>query len=224
MRGGNICRVLRMSDIKQIFLDLDGPLLDGKERHYFCYQSILKRFGFEPVGVDEYWIIKRSSAGLCDVLEMSGAGAIYDDFVVAWRMIIESPEALALDRVQEGAIDCLRHWKEKGIRLTLVTMRKNKRALDEQLELTGLRQFLDAILVCDHISGGGGKADAARCALLDNVKISNAMWIGDTEIDWDAAQLLGCGIILVENGLRNREYLCTLKNSVIVPSIGFASF
>jgi len=212
-----------MNEIRQIFLDLDGPLLDGKERHYFCYQTILKRFGFEPVGIDEYWASKRGLAGLSGVLDMSGAGAIHDDFVAAWRLIIESPEALALDRVQEGAINCLRHWKEMGIRLTLVTMRKNRRALEEQLELTGLRQFLDAILVCDHVNGGGGKADAARCALQDNMKMNNTMWIGDTEIDWDAAQLLGCRIVLVENGLRCREYLCTLNSSVIVPSIGFTS-
>lgn len=212
-----------MNDIRQIFLDLDGPLLDGKERHYFCYQTILKRFGFEPVAIDEYWASKRNLASLGNILDMSGAGAIHDDFVAAWRQIIESPEALALDRVQEGAIDRLRHWKDKGVRQTLVTMRKNRCALEEQLALTGLRPLLDAVLVCDHVNGGRGKADAARCALQDNVKMNNTIWIGDTEIDWEAAQLLGCGIILVENGLRCREYLCNLNNSMLVPSIGIAS-
>lgn len=208
-----------MSAIKQIFLDLDGPLLDGKERHYFCYRSILERYGFEPIGIDEYWVKKRALVNRRDLLSMTGAEEIYDDFLAEWLALIELPEVLALDKVQEGAIDCLRGWKEQGIELILVTLRKNKQALEGQLKLMGLRQFLDVVLVCDHAEGGEGKADAVRSMFQGKLFKKDALWIGDTEADWEAAKSLGCGVVLLSNGLRNEAYLSSLQGAVVKPSI-----
>lgn len=210
-----------MSDIKQIFLDLDGPLLEGKERHYYCYRSILERYGFEPIGIDEYWIKKRALVNRRDLLSMSGAEEIYDDFLAEWLALIESPEMLALDKVQEGALECLRGWKERGVTLTLVTMRRNRQALIEQLESTGLLQCFDSVLICDHAEVGQGKADAVRGILQHQIEtfVENSLWIGDTEADWEAAGSLGVDVVLVTNGLRDEEHLTSLKNALVLPSI-----
>src|SRR5882724_7039058 len=139
-----------MDNIKKIFLDLDGPLLDGRERHYFCYRTILEKFGFAPVGISEFWEKKRARVNRRDLLKLSGAENIYDDFLAAWLALIESPQALALDKVQDGAVDCLQSWKERKIEIILVTLRKNRQAAEDQLERLGLRRFLDKVLVCDH--------------------------------------------------------------------------
>lgn len=208
-----------MSDIKQIFLDLDGPLLDGKERHYSCYRSILEKFGFKPIGIDEYWETKRALVNRRDLLKMSGAEDIYDNFLAEWLLMIESPNMLALDKVQEGAVDCLCGWKERGIELVLVTLRKDKRALEDQLKLLELRPYLDVVLVCDHAEGGEGKADAVRNLIQRKILNEHALWIGDTEADWEAAKSLGCGVVLLSNGLRNEAYLRTLEGAVVKPSI-----
>jgi phosphoglycolate phosphatase len=208
-----------MSSVKHIFLDLDGPLLDGKERHYFCYQTILKKYGYEPIAIDEYWEKKRALFNRKDLLNLSSAAAIYDDFLAAWLVMIESPEALALDKVQEGAIECLLGWKAQGVELTLVTMRKNKPALEDQLSLTGLYTLLDVILVCDHEDGAQGKADAVRNTYSNYNFKDKALWIGDTEADWGAAQSLGCKSVLLANGLRNEEYLKSFNDAVVKASI-----
>lgn len=208
-----------MKCIKQIFLDLDGPLLDGKQRHYHCYRCILERFGFRPIGIEEYWEKKRDLVNRRDLLNMSGAEEIYNEFLAAWLFMIESPDMLALDKVQEGAVDCLRGWKEQRIDLILVTMRKNKSALEEQLKSTGLRQFLDTVLICDHADGGVGKADAVRDFFQGKVNKGDALWIGDTEADWEAAKSLGYRVVLLSNGLRNEPFLKSLPGAVVKPSI-----
>lgn len=208
-----------MRGVKNIFLDLDGPLLDCKERHYFCYRTILKNFGFQPIGIDEYWEKKRALLNRRDLLRLSGANEIYEEFLASWLVLIESPYALALDKVQEGAIDCLRSWKAQGIELTLVTMRKNKPALEAQLASTGLGPFLDIVMVCDHADGAQGKADAVRHIYSESSFKRNALWIGDTEADWGAAKSLGCEVVLLANGLRNEAYLKALKGSVVKSSI-----
>ena len=37
-----------------------------------------------------------------------------------------------------------------------------------------------------------------------------SIWIGDTEVDFDASRYMKCFSCLVINGLRNREYLTAL--------------
>lgn len=208
-----------MKKIQQIFLDLDGPLLDGKYRHYSCYSYILKKYGFDPIELESYWEKKRALLNRRELLELSSASSIYDEYLAEWLSLIESKELLALDKVQEGAIDCLQAWKSLGVNLVLVTLRKNKEAVEEQLHLQGLAEFLDTILVCDHVSGGLGKANAVRKCQDVQILPENSVWIGDTEVDWEAARSLGVDIILVENGLRNKTYLQQMQGSTVVPSI-----
>jgi phosphoglycolate phosphatase len=208
-----------MSNFKKIFLDLDGPLLDGKKKHYYCYRVILEKFNFTPIGIDEYWEKKRALVNRRDLLNISCAGEIYESFLAEWMEMIESPEALDLDEMQEGAVDCLLGWKSQGAELILVTMRKNKQALNEQLNLMGLRQYLDTIIVCDHDEGGKGKANAVKKKYSIKQLDRHLLWIGDTEADWEAANSLGCAIILLSNGLRNEAYLNSLNGAVVAPSI-----
>ena len=208
-----------MSEIKQIFLDLDGPLLDGRERHYCCYKTILERHGYKPIAIDEYWAKKRDMLNRRDLLDLSCAAKIYDIFLEEWLSMIETPEMLALDKVQDGALECLRNWKAQGIALTLVTMRKNKSGLEAQLDATSLRVCLDAVFACDHAEGGEGKAAAVRSLYSDVISLRNALWVGDTEADWTAARLLGCAVILVSNGLRSESYLKSLGDVSVKPSI-----
>jgi phosphoglycolate phosphatase len=211
-----------MKRVKRILLDLDGPLLDGKQRHYHCYRTILEIRGFKPIAIEEYWAGKRALVDRRILLNMSGAGAIYDDFLAAWLSAIETPALLALDTVQDGAVECLRGWKGRGIELVLVTMRKNRHGLEDQLNLTGLRAHLDSVLVSDHAEGGEGKAQAVREFYLahpDGGYADETLWVGDTEADWGAARSLGCDVVLVANGLRNAAYLQSLKSVRVEPSI-----
>ncbi|MFA7172431.1 MAG: HAD hydrolase-like protein [Kiritimatiellia bacterium] len=208
-----------MKNIKQLFMDLDGPLLDGKERHYHCYRSILEKLQLEPIGMNEYWEKKRALLNRRDLLRLSGAEQHYNDFLVSWMAMIESPEALALDRVQEGALDCLDGWQAQGIELTLVTMRSNRTALEQQLSRLKLRPLLDAVLVCAHTGGGKGKAETVRSMYPTRAFKKQALWIGDTEADWEAAKDLGCDVVLLSNGLRNTECLASLGSGLVMPSI-----
>jgi len=205
--------------LKNIFLDLDGPLLDGKLRHYYCYKFILEKFNFTPVGIDEYWESKRALVTRLDLLKMSNAEAIYDEFLGLWIGMIEGPKALTLDRVQTGALECLERFRSSSTRLTLVTLRKNKSALERQLEATELYKFLDNVLVCDHLEGAEGKVNAVRSHFGIKEDLEDALWIGDTEVDFMAAKSLGCQIILVANGLRNEHYLKSLEGAKVIPSI-----
>lgn len=208
-----------MKQIKQIFLDLDGPLLDGKLRHFYCYSKILHKYGFTPIGINEYWEKKKLLLNRRELLKLSNAESIYDEYLSEWIAAIETSESLALDEVQDDALKCLQTWKSLDIKLFLVTLRKNKEAVAEQLYLKGFTEYLDEILICDHVSGGTGKANAVREHPNIDIMPDNSIWIGDTEVDWEAARSLGMNIILVGNGLRDRTLLDQMPGGKVVESI-----
>lgn len=200
-----------------VILDLDGPILDGQLRHYQCYSDILREHGFDPMPMEQYWEMKRSRCDLREQLKTSGADGIHDQFLRLWLERIESKEYLRMDRLQPGAVKKLRSWKEQGIRLVFATMRNNSRNLQWQLRTLGISDLFDQVVVVGNGHDGSRKAEAVRRQVEPNP--SNTIWIGDTEVDIDAARQIGAKIIAVTCGLRSEAYLMSLKPDYLVPDL-----
>lgn len=204
--------------VDTLVLDFDGPVLDGIGRHHACYAGILAEHGCAPLEPAAYWAMKRRMADRREQLAASGAEALYDAFLAAWLERIESPEMLALDRVQPGAAEALRGWKAAGFRLVLATLRHSSEGVHAQLARLGLEGVFDPVVVCDHRLGGAGKARAVREA-LGEPDPARLLWIGDTEADVEAARALGCPVVLVTCGLRDEQRVAALAPDRIVPDL-----
>ena len=204
--------------IEAIILDLDGPVLDGKLRHYQCYKEILKIHGFQAMPIEQYWNLKRNRASRLEQLKVTQAEGIYSQFFDAWIDLIEHPKMLELDNIQPGAIERLQKWKNSGVKIILATMRQNTNNLHTQLDQLGISKFLKKVVVCDHKRGGKGKAHAVISACRD-LDATKSIWIGDTEADVEGAKELGCPIWLITGGLRSTSYLSSLMPDFISPSI-----
>lgn len=194
--------------ITTLIIDLDGPILDGKERHYACYRQILDENGYSAIPIDEYWRLKRERIDRRTLLSLSDAQAIYDLFLAQWLARIENTSLLSLDRLQLGAQRQLRHWQEQGIQLLLATMRHNAATLHAQLDELSLASLFDKVIVCEHRLGGAGKAQQVLAA-AGELPHANCMWIGDTEADIEGARCLGVRAVALTCGLRTSEYLAT---------------
>ncbi|MDD5180280.1 MAG: HAD hydrolase-like protein [Gallionellaceae bacterium] len=200
--------------IKTIILDLDGPLLDGMQRHYQCYRDILLEHGFAPIPMRQYWEMKRNRVDRRKLLALSNASDLYDEFLASWIQRIEARKYLALDRLQSRVEDILVNWKKSGIRLLLATMRNNAAHLHWQLDKLGIADSLDEVVVV-----GSGQAGASKSAeikpLLSNKRLDEVIWIGDTEVDIHAARELGVKVCVLTCGLRAEEYLASLAPDMI---------
>ena len=188
--------------IETIVLDLDGPLLDGVDRHYECYRRLLHGMGFQPISKQDYWHLKRSRIDRRSLLALSRAEACYDQFLDGWLQRIETPEMLAFDRLQPEALEILRSWRRCRIQLVLATMRNQRANTVRQLETLQLMPLFDHVCItgtCDC----GGKAAAVRRHLQHSDKeVAQAIWIGDTEVDIQAAHQLELPMYAVSCGLR----------------------
>ena len=191
-----------------IVLDLDGPILDGRERHYACYRALLEQAGATPLPLERYWALKRDRVDRRRLLSESDAAAFYDRFLEGWLARIETPELLALDRVQPGALESLHAWRDAGVPLALVTARREEASLLAQLDGLRLRSLFAAVVLTPFAETGEAKA---RAFTLRVGSTACRGWIGDTEVDVDAARRLGAPSIAVTCGLRTAEYLRSLE-------------
>jgi phosphoglycolate phosphatase len=199
-----------------IILDLDGPLLDGRYRHHACYRRILTDHGHRVLDLAEYWEMKRQRLDRRAQLAATGAEALYDTFLASWLALIETPELLALDRLHDGVLPKLDDWRRRGFRLLLATQRHNALGLLAQLADLGLWDFFAHVVGCDHAEGGVGKARRVRDRVADD---DQRLWVGDTEVDVDAARTLGCPVWAVSCGIRTEAYLQSLAPDFLSASL-----
>ncbi|OQY44493.1 MAG: hypothetical protein B6247_30185 [Candidatus Parabeggiatoa sp. nov. 2] len=204
--------------INVIILDLDGPLLDGKFRHYKCYKDILEKKGYTPMLLEKYWKKKCNRQDRKQLLAVTGADAIYDFFLTEWLDRIENKEMLALDKIQLGAVAKLQDWRNSGIHIILATMRQHPKRLHKQLHDLKIKSFMDQIVVCDYRKGGIGKALAVK-DVVQGLNPKHSLWVGDTEVDVEAARFLGCPVWLISQGIRSKEYLASLQADFLSDSI-----
>jgi phosphoglycolate phosphatase-like HAD superfamily hydrolase len=208
---------------KCMVLDLDGPILEGVDRHHTVYREILLENGFQPLPRDAYWELKKSLVNRRQMLAMSQAETLYDAFLRAWLARIELKQYLQLDTLQPGVLEVLHRWRERGIRLILATMRSNEAHLHWQLQELGLREyFADVVVVAEpaatHGRIGQSKAAGVR-GLVEGLPPDSVIWVGDTEADMQAAQELGVRSAAVLCGLRTEAFLRTFHPDTIVRNL-----
>ncbi|MBQ4068850.1 MAG: HAD hydrolase-like protein [Lachnospiraceae bacterium] len=182
-----------------IFLDLDGPILDGRLRHYNCYKDIIEEMGGTPLDIDVYWNNKRRGLNKRIVCEESGISGEYSEFIEKWKNRIEDIKYLKYDVLKPGCLEAIQTMKSVGKKVCLVTLRNNKENLFSQLKWLGIKEIFSEIVVC-----AGSEINPKYLALNDYV-FDKAVLIGDTEIDIEAADMLKIEFIGIINGLRTKS-------------------
>jgi phosphoglycolate phosphatase len=203
--------------ISSIIVDLDGPVLDGKFRHYQCYNDILREFGYAGMPIDEYWEMKRNRIDRRKQLAVSRAEGIYDQFLASWKKRIEERRYLEFDQLRLGARERFEEWKGLGIKIVLTTLRNNRENLVWQLDSLKLTAYFTNIVALGTEAGANDKGDAI-IEFLGPDK-NESLWIGDTEVDVAASRHLGCRVCAVSCGLRTPEFLAALSPDYLVADI-----
>ncbi len=127
-----------------IVLDLDGTLLDIRAKYYAVYSQILKNHGCETLDIEDYWDMKRKGVSNGEILLKGNCSLSEDDFVKEFIENIERSDFLKLDALMPGAVEFLKKISN-DTRLVLVTLRKNKETLLEQLDSMGIRKYFTVV-------------------------------------------------------------------------------
>ena len=192
-----------------IYLDLDGTLINIKNRHYMLYHDMCVKSGGKPLSLEKYWDIRRGRGVWIEILKLSKISQSIEKFALDFSNDIESQKYLKHNELFDYTLPTLKKLTNQN-NLYLVTLRQNKKNLLKELNTFGLTTFFKEIL-----SSGDNKTNLISMTNFTK----NDIVVGDTEIDIFAAKELGLASIAVLSGIRNKEFLQTLSPTLILPTV-----
>lgn len=202
-----------------IYLDLDGPILDASERYYLVYRKVMEECKAEFLPRDEYWQLKTRKTPIDEILNQTSQKIDEAQYQKRRLQLIEDREFLKHDRVFPEVYRVLDNLK-KGNRLVLVTLRGLLEDLKWELDHLKLTSYFDALLTK---KGNDGSWKVKVGLIGDDLDSSKdrqkSVVIGDTEIDILAAKHLKITNIAISRGIRTREFLLELKPDFLVESL-----
>ena len=126
---------------REIFLDLDGTLLNTSERHYRAFIDVLSHLKLRNVlSKEDFWNMKRTGKKTIYLLPVKNPRDYNRQFSEEWLKCLEKKAYLKLDELFRGSTDVLSILKPE-FDLVLLTMRQNVKNLfsgnrSVQMEIT----------------------------------------------------------------------------------------
>lgn len=210
--------------LRAILIDLDGTLLETAPDLALAANRVRAEFGLPALEVERVaqFVGKGTDRlvhrALTDALE----GTVEDGrFAVAKASFEGHYRAVngLQSTVFEGVPLALERLRAAGLRLACVTNKPREftRAL---LERTGLAARIDTVVTGDEVARRKPYPDLllAACARL-GVAPQEALMLGDSENDVQAAHAAGCRCLLVETGYNEGEPVHTLRGHAGVDGI-----
>lgn len=192
---------------KLIIFDMDGTILNTLEDLKNCLNYSLEKNGYPERTLEEvrqfvgngiYKLIERATP---DEIQKEETDKIFADFSEYYK-----EHCIDLTRPYDGIIDLIKELRHRGY-MTAVVSNKLDFAVKDLVD-----KFFDGLF---DISVGEREGILKKPApdsvylVLNELEVdkSNAIYIGDSEVDVATAMNAGIDSIIVEWGFRDREFL-----------------
>ena len=219
-----------------VFCDFDGPIVDVSERYYQTYRKgllaieaqQLEKFNMmlqiQPLSKQQFWQMKQDRVADIEIALRSGLPAeLFKPFMQQVERIVNHPSLLRWDCLQPAALVALNYFKQRNMRLVLVTLR-HPRQVQEFLKAQGLDHLVDAVYgALDVNAAHANRVEQKLELLVEAIAQQKAQghctkdsWmVGDTEADILAGQATGLSTAALSCGVRSSTYLERLKPSKV---------
>lgn len=196
----------------QIFIDLDGPILDVTRRYYLIYSDLLCKENYLPFDQESYWSLKRLSVNESAIVQRNMPLSGVAHYMQQRERLLEDPAYLVYDRFQRGALETLSAWAAEH-QLYLVTLRRNRAALRSQLELLGLSNLFEGVFCAQTDE----PCWETKCEWIRACRSTagQTVIIGDTEVDVLAGRAAGIRTVALSCGIRSRQLLAKLSPDAV---------
>lgn len=201
--------------IDTLFFDLDGTIIDVSTRYYRLHCDLCVALGEEALPFHAFWQLKRQDSSIEQILP-NALPATKESYISRWLLMIEASKYLQYDLLMPGVLKVLAELGNKYY-LKLVTMRRDRRALEEELIRLAIANYFGCI-ICRRDSDD----NRSKWQLIhDETKSipARAIIVGDSEDDIDAGKRLGFITFAVAKGIRTEMLLQELKPDFIIQNI-----
>lgn len=208
-----------MTPVKLVVFDLDGTLVDAFDDIAAAANHIRQRNGLAPMAVEEVKQFvghgaRRLVAGVLNTDDEAVIETNHDQLVAFY-----SNHASSSARLYPGAVKLLNGLRSRGIK-TAVATNKPHPITQKVVSYLGIEELVDIAL--------GESSEVARKPapdmferILDSTgcTASEAVMVGDTEVDIKFARAARARVICVTYGQYPKSYLETFQPDAIVDSL-----
>ncbi len=200
-------------DLKYLFFDLDGTLIDSRTRLYTLFEDLT---GDSKLSFDEYWSYKCAKKSNQWVLEekLDYSDWMVQTFQELWMSKIEDDHYLAMDILFSNTVSCLEMF-HGSCDLFVVSARQFSRKAELQLEMLGIAHFFKDVLITEQKRSKEELIRSLGLGLTQN----NSVIIGDTGEETLAGKALEIFTVNTLTGFRNREVLASYQPDLIVDNL-----
>lgn len=219
-----------------VFCDFDGPIVDVSERYYQTYRKGLlaieaqqlkesnTALRLKPLSKGHFWQMKQNRVADIEIALRSGLPAdLFEPFMQQVEQIVNHPSLLCWDCVQPAAQAALSYFRQRNMRVVLVTLR-HPCQVQEFLKVQGLEHLVDEVYgASDANAAHANRVEQKLELLLEAIAqqkaqgylTQNSWMVGDTEADILAGQATGLSTAALSCGVRSSTYLKRLKPSKV---------
>lgn len=208
-----------MKSKKYILFDLDGTLTDPQEGITNSIKYALKHYGI----VENDYNVLLSFIGpplvdcFCEKYGFDKETAF--DAVLKYREYFIEQKGMFENKVFDGTVELLESLKRNGVKCILVTSKPEPQAI-EILKHFGLFKYFYDVCGASNDEKRSKKNDVLEFAInKNNIKISDAVMVGDRMFDISAANQFSMDSIGVTFGFGSRKELETAGATEIVTSM-----
>lgn len=209
--------------IKALAFDVDGVLLDVRERYCYSFGYALERQGVIR-RIDKRAVIDMRRGGksgreILEALLGDGDTAILDE-AEKIRKRVSVEENLFMDRPFRGVNSLLANLKKMGLSLAVFTFRHDGRKLVAQFRQYGLERRFDTVV----LGNDSGSIEERRIKLGQLLKEFRVLpremvFVDDTELGLRAGRAMGIVTAGVLSGLSGLELLEKERPSMILEKV-----
>ncbi len=182
-----------------LIFDLDGTLIDSAISILDIINLMRNERGFRSVEMCDVRP-HLSKGGLKLVQDALGEASNDPNDDLAWFRKLYANHSNGIEIVFNGVFETLSKFKKDGYLIGICT-NKPSHLCHKALKDTGLVEFFDAIVTAgEELPSKPHPSSFLECCKLLNVRASDAILIGDSEVDRDTAANAGAGFVLVSYG------------------------
>ena len=192
--------------IKAVIFDLDGTLVDSEEVIVELFQRLFLEAGLTPPSPEAILKIKaRGSAYIiASLLPEHLKGDAELERRLRERCAIISKSLLNKIKPTEGARETLEWLRKNNVKIGLVTNRGQ--STNELLELIGFGRYFDVVITAYHSKNLKPHPEPILTALEKlGVDKSDAIYIGDSEVDYAAGEAVGIKTVLLNKEIKRLQ-------------------
>jgi phosphoglycolate phosphatase-like HAD superfamily hydrolase len=212
--------------LKAFLSDLDGTLIDTRERAIHAHSSGLHAIGFEitPDQIRNLYRYSFDTRDLLNRLNVQLSDHEFNNYLLGFREFFFTNSELS--HVFPGTLNALEQIRPQTEHMRIITSRQDSQQARNEIRRFGLHKWFEAIFTRGDLAKTEGKdriplfpylpqrRRLIRLALQD-VKADGDVWVvGDSAGELEAAKSLGCVTIGVLTGFGTSEDLAPFASHV----------